>query len=1082
MDTDKLTFITASAGTGKTYRLVEEIREAISSGEARPEAIIATVFNKTAAHELKERITVAFRKDPTLEEAASRLENDALISTVHGVCYRLLRRFAFEAGISPDLRMLDESEEKLLLDRAIDEVVDESARQRLYGVANRLGQRHSKTRAWLWRGDVKDIISTARCNDIDFEQLPEMGRASWAEMRAELGEASPSDMDAEMISRLKAFERAEGDTTKVTNDFEKVITDFLEGHEKASFPWKAWDKLRTQAPGAKSRNAAQPIKDLADQVQRHSGLHRDIESYVTQLFELAHRAGARYGELKKQRGVADFADLEKAALDLLRGNDFVKETLVDEIDLLLVDEFQDTNPMQLALFAELGKIAKKVIWVGDIKQSIYGFRGSDPTLIQKAVAMANKEAPLGTSWRSLPDLVTLANECFAEPFETGQHITKSETVIKAQRDTPNGFPAAVEVAAIISDEKNKDGSAKLLNNKRPSVTADAVADLINRAGEQVGVKGTVSLDETVGDVRPLERDDIAILVRSNKNNRDIAYQLRRRGYEVNLTGGGLLETAEVILAVACLRRWIDATDTLAAAEIAALEGTIEPEVWLEDRLEHVAYQAEHGEEQGFIPWVPQASAAVVALHDARQAAAGAELRSPLECYDKAIAAADCERIVSLWGPNASRVGQRLANLGQLRQYIADYQDRAAQHGIPATLNGLFAWLDDLNQDGKDEYPRVAAKGAITVSTYHSAKGLEWPVVFLTDMDDSEKTRLFNLRVINQEPELDYSNPLRGRELRRWINPFDGINRDRADESKMSPLIKALECSDTGLEAQRAEAEEMVRLMYVGMTRARDRMVLVDEPRSAPVWMNCIGEGAAEQLLKGTGSGKLSVPITRRQYEHSFNPSTREAAASTIDLPVRIAEEPEWELARVAPSKVPAIETARIGEVDTFGTRMRMNRPDERDLGDAMHRILAAEILQGDRVADDAAKLQRIDAQLDAFGLVGEVKGEYVLSTVAAFRKHVLEKFAPQRELVEVPFSIRNEKGQDVGGYIDHLLVLEDGSHVIIDHKIFPGARDKWEAKALTYSGQLRTYAEAVGGERVRTFIHLVTTGVLIEVV
>ena len=97
------------------------------------------------------------------------------------------------------------------------------------------------------------------------------------------------------------------------------------------------------------------------------------------MFSLSSEVGDRFTDLKKERGAADYADLEKDALDLLRGNSGVREVLASEIDLLLVDEFQDTSPIQLALFVELGKLADRVIWVGDVKQSIYGFRKPTPS-------------------------------------------------------------------------------------------------------------------------------------------------------------------------------------------------------------------------------------------------------------------------------------------------------------------------------------------------------------------------------------------------------------------------------------------------------------------------------------------------------------------------------------------------------------------------------------------------------------------------------------------------------------------------------------------------------------------------------
>ena len=127
----------------------------------------------------------------------------------------------------------------------------------------------------------------------------------------------------------------------------------------------------------------------------------------------------QYQDEKKVRGLIDFTDQEHLLYQLLE-NASVQAVLKAEIDLLMVDEFQDTSPLQLALFLRLAKLAKKVVWVGDVKQAIYGFRGSDPELMNSVLkhleANGGKTEVLATSWRSRPELVSYVNTVFVPTF------------------------------------------------------------------------------------------------------------------------------------------------------------------------------------------------------------------------------------------------------------------------------------------------------------------------------------------------------------------------------------------------------------------------------------------------------------------------------------------------------------------------------------------------------------------------------------------------------------------------------------------------------------------------------------------
>ena len=110
-------------------------------------------------------------------------------------------------------------------------------------------------------------------------------------------------------------------------------------------------------------------------------LQQDIQDYLSQIFALCADALAIYAERKRELGVLDFTDQEHLLLKVL-DHDNVASVLKDELDLLMVDEFQDTSPIQLALFIKLAQFAKSISWVGDIKQAIYGFRGSDTALME----------------------------------------------------------------------------------------------------------------------------------------------------------------------------------------------------------------------------------------------------------------------------------------------------------------------------------------------------------------------------------------------------------------------------------------------------------------------------------------------------------------------------------------------------------------------------------------------------------------------------------------------------------------------------------------------------------------------------
>ena len=175
----------------------------------------------------------------------------------------------------------------------------------------------------------------------------------------------------------------------------------------------------------------------------------------------------KFTEFKKARGWLDFSDLEQLAFHLLRDHAGIIAQLKEDLDLLVVDEFQDTSPIQLALFMQLAGCAKHTVWVGDVKQAIYGFRNSDPVLIDAVVKSVDKAGglaePLSVSYRSLPDLVQLTNSLFVPAFADSLKLPENQVRLKAVAEPPKKQQAAIEFLELSSGVVNKgNGNPKKL--------------------------------------------------------------------------------------------------------------------------------------------------------------------------------------------------------------------------------------------------------------------------------------------------------------------------------------------------------------------------------------------------------------------------------------------------------------------------------------------------------------------------------------------------------------------------------------------------------------------------------------------
>ena len=1036
---DHVTFISAGAGSGKTYRLIEELERAFVEDGILPAGVLATTFTVKAATELRERVRDRLLANEHLELAERTAES--LIGTVHSVCERLLKRFAFELGLSPQLNAMSIEDGARFFNQALDQVLPIDRVREMNAYSRRLGMVDRGVPTW--QSVVKDIADKARENDLAAEALRAVGQRNANDLLAFFPTTGLEDPTQALVEQVAITIGAlPVDSFKGIDKYRQLLKDQQADLNRPACPWSVWMRLAGTSTLRSIADQASAVQSAAAKYASHPAFHSDLRGYTQGLFDIAADTLERFQAAKLERGLIDFNDMERLTLHAL-DHDAVRERLEDEIQLLLVDEFQDTNPMQLALFMKLAAIADKAIFVGDVKQAIYEFRGCDPTLVfdtLEGLTIGNaSQDTLDSSWRSRPALVSYVNELFAAAFEN--EIPRDLVVLRHERqeiDTP--AVTAWEVDGNVED--------------RALAVAEGVARLI-AAGDTVA-------DPDSPRCRPVSYGDVAVLARTNVAVERIARSLRQRQVPMKMTLTGLLETAEVSLAKSCLRRLADRADTLASAEIMALADCAEPEQWLTNRLD---WLADGGDSMA---WGEADHPIIGRLYGMRVESA---LRSPVETVARVLNDVDIRRIVAAWGPDEIRAAQRQKNLDAFLNLAVEYEKHAASHHEPGTLTGFLFWLEDPSSPDLDLQPVVTSGDAVHVLTYHRAKGLEWPVVVCTDFDYSERLRTWDVRV-ETAGSFDIEAPLASRELRYWPNIF-GMRRNGV------PARLAIEDSAEGIRCRDKTWAEQRRLAYVGMTRARDRLVLAIPPRfRQDAWFKSFGSNFAIPTGDSlTLPGGESIP-TRAEIMEAGSSEPEPLPYSPRWFEQR--ERTRYAAKYVQPSAAEPIAAASVGTITEIGARVGLRGNAMEDVGNGLHAVIAAELvnpLKGTKAANRAAAI------LAGHGADDSIDADDAVAIAHRFARCLTKLLHASKIEVEVPIVHALDDGRVVRGFIDVLAETRQG-WLVIDHKSSPQPASKWPEEALKHSGQLATYQaalEAAGRKVARCLVHFAVTGGLVEV-
>jgi ATP-dependent exoDNAse (exonuclease V) beta subunit len=1069
--------ISASAGSGKTYKLTGELLDHIKSG-IEPENILATTFTNKAASELIERVRTELFKAGHRESAQRVL--DGYLGTVNSVCGRLLKEFALECGLPPVQDVLPETEAHFIFERAVASVIEKYSPQ-IEPIARRFSMKErdieAKPSASInryssggqdWRKSIQDIISEARQNDIDANNLKKSASLSWKGLKELLGlqirNRTASQLDDELTEAIRQAYVAIKDNQDIFQKTETVrnkLAGYCRLNVRAeSLSWHDWVELSSKLePAQPSQGSYKQVQDAANCHLEHPRFHEDLETFINLLFECAAEAMNYFADFKGKHGLIDFVDQEKLTLESLR-QPHLRLWLRQKLDLVLVDEFQDTSPIQLALFLELADLGKKSIWVGDQKQSIYAFRGTDPVLMDNAIEQLTGNTPLdilSDSWRSRCSLLKFTNSLFSKTFESLK-IPSNRVVLNHKIDDLPSQGIPLHVWRLI--RKNSTEEAQSL--------ATAMNQLISTAANYPVI------EKESQNQRHLRPCDIAILCRTQETRKRVAEALEATGVRVTTPRQGLLSTPECVLGFACLRYLVDDKDTLALAEILHYtESSQGTPSWFQEWLTLSSSQN--------TPSLP----VIKKLNELRDSLINL---TPNEAMEAALNLVSMHESALKWGDGI----HRLANVEKLRCLAREYEDQCLVNRSAATPAGLVTFLFNKIKGGDmDTQPEGQDEQAVQVLTYHGAKGLEWPMVIMFELDKVYEAKPFGTHVSSDQNNFDAAAPLNGRWIRYWPWAY-------GDYKTVEGLDSKIENSPEFKEAQDKQLKEAVRLLYVGMTRARDYLFFAvgvkpdkDNKGNGKVlakWLDLLKGKDGKKILslpQGVGKQRLSIgtdsfDIMVEQFD-PIQPQLNAQAEQTFVTHTTF-DDIKFPPARLVPSQVGGAMTPTVCITNTvrLGDRIPiLGKVDMEILGNAIHAFLAVD----NHSWDDGRRLAMAGQILDNWKVTA-IKQENLLKVSNRLRSHIEQTYGAYCVwLREWPIHLK--KGdQKTKGWIDLLLKTPSGGLVIIDHKSFPGSKEKREEKALSHAPQLAIYREAVekATEKsvIATIIHMPVVGEMME--
>lgn len=773
--------VRAGAGTGKTQMLAGRFIHEVIGHNLSPLEIVAVTFTEKAAAELRSRVRAMMLAKSTPQLAAEA--DAAMIGTIHSLAAHICREFSELVDLPADFAVLDENESTILLAGSIDEalfridpeIIERIGYSRLKNFLYALAEDPLKSlEAFSFTEDhYREQVQKARTTAI--ENL--ISSEAWKNAKRELSVFSGKAGDLLEEKRLEAIESIE-------------ILESTRRSDENLFAWCAGFRRNLGRAANWDPQARERVIDLLAHLKKQITENLDLlrlefgaaDQRMIAEIEFLKKAFDQflqfYTTKKKHLGVLDFADLEIYALELLRRPE-VREHYALRWKALLIDEYQDTNPTQERILERLAESGARITIVGDEKQSIYAFRGADPLVFDRAVERIGNTVSLSVSFRTHSELVDQVNRIFQPILRD-----RSQDLSAARNEKPHDGPFVNTIFIATGDDANGD-----------AVKAEAVR-IAAEIARLLNAKTTV-FDAETKELRPAEPRDIAVLARKWAPLESIGRELRAAGIPAVSTGGeGLLKTREAIDAMAVLEFAIDPTNDI------ALVALLRSPMFCVSDTDLYRFAQAHKIASTGEPWwdkLSQSDGRLRAAYDVllELTPERTAILSPVEILQLADRLTGYSAIIA----NLDDGDRRLADWRAMQALLQEF----AKIGRSDTLGAVRYLRELVAADAKIKRPLVEAGNAVRLLTIHAAKGLEWPIVFVSGIGLPEQADTNPIKI----------NAARGLAFKPSSENESGDSIE--DEPAVWKLFSAY--------ARASREEETCRLLYVAATRARDRLYL-----------------------------------------------------------------------------------------------------------------------------------------------------------------------------------------------------------------------------------------------------------------
>ena len=812
---DKPLFVAAGAGSGKTFTLTQRIVWALKEGsgaDGKPylssldQALIIT-FTNAAATEIKERVREALEKEG-LHSAALQVD-DAWISTIHGMCSRILKIHSLDLGLDPEFEIIDDMTRNQLVNISIEEVLRELSQDESYAefLSIYAGNRDAL------KSRIETLISYAQSSPVGMDALSFVGDSSDLEvLKAEL-----EDLDAALEALKAAIAEKKPDEAEQLQSVQSELSSKLQQHLVLSltdFDQAFWEALGKAVKAVRSTKEIKNVKDEAVyQLKVCSALFGLIQdtSEGQCLKDVTEQVYKLFKQKKRAVGGLDNDDLLHLTAKVFEEHPEIAAVYTDKFKLVMVDEFQDTDQQQVQMIKSLsGKDAQYLTTVGDAQQSIYRFRGADVDVFFRRQAEVSEDLQprLVDNFRSHNEILRfVAKICSADGM-----IPNFMDLSAGREEPATPFIAHSPRVYFEVTKFEKSGNSKPGDDAtRSQLVAYQLADRIN----------ALMQDEKI------QAKDVAILMKSVKKAQPYIEALRTFGIESVVSGASTFgEQPEVELIGSLLQALANMYDSYEG-----LFPVLSSEIFSLDASDLLLLGTNFGENGQRItnrdiaesvvndvcnpPFEisPKLKKALEVLSNARNSLSNKRVSDVIKKV--VLDAGWISRLQKMGNEGQSKIANIFAALEQI-----DSLQKELSIGVASVAKAFSQWCNTAKESPKVLH--CSTQNAVTFMTIHASKGLEFPVVAVVGAVSGPKAGAGSEPFLHVRKDDSYQIAFSS-SSKKLHELYDGCHEVPTSIDECKGLLEWRMFLET--QENEFEEQEQNRRLYVALTRAREAVIL-----------------------------------------------------------------------------------------------------------------------------------------------------------------------------------------------------------------------------------------------------------------